>query len=379
MTIMLLISCIILLSLNKFLKFNIEIIFIIIANSFFMNIFNLQLNDFRCNEKLGRYNIFKIMNAIIKIILVVFLYRISTTPMSYLIATALSFIILSGKYFINNFKIVFNKDLFINTINFGLPLVGTSVGYLLLSSFDRYMISFIRGNIEVSYYAFAYQISELALININALLMVIFYPLILKTFDREGAKSTEVLISKLFNYNMLIVFAVTNLLIIFSKDLTHLFFKNYIGTENYIMLIAIGVFIYCTSFYTNKAFEVSKKTKSLLWITITSGLINMILNLICIPKYGAISAAFTTIISYCIYIILSLIKGRKYLKIKIDKIFILKIMLIWIIIWILFSVISMYINDYTFINLLIKVGIITIVYLLLLLILNISKHIKLSK
>ena len=105
----------------------------------------------------------------------------------------------------------------------------------------------------------------------------------------------------------------------------------------------------------------------------------MILNLICIPKYGAISAAFTTIISYCIYIILSLIKGRKYLKIKIDKIFILKIMLIWIIIWILFSVISMYINDYTFINLLIKVGIITIVYLLLLLILNISKHIKLSK
>ena len=36
-------------------------------------------------------------------------------------------------------------------------------------------------------------------------------------------------------------------------------------------------------------------------------------------------------------------------------------------------------NDYTFINLLIKVGIITIVYLLLLLILNISKHIKLSK
>lgn len=351
---MLFVSFAILFLLNEFLEFNIEIIFIIAVNSFFMNIFNLQLNDFRCSEKLKKYSIFRIINAIIKILLVVFLYRISTTPMSYLIATALSFIILSGKFFINNLKIVFNKDLFINTVNFGLPLVGTSVGYLLLSSFDRYMIAFIRGNVEVSYYSFAYQISELSLISINALLMVIFYPLILKTFDSKGKNETETLISKLLNYHLLILYSMSIILIIFSKDLTHVFFKKYIGTEIYIILIVIGVFIYCTSFYTNKAFEVKKRTNELLWITLFSATINIVLNIILIPVYGAVSATITTIVSYILYIALSIFRGRKYLCIRIDIKYIIKVICMNFIIIIASFIMNKLLQEYSFINLLIK-------------------------
>lgn len=325
------ISSITLVLINYILGFSSNVVFLIIVNSFFLSVFNLQLNDYRCEGKLGKYNLYKILNSVFKIIIIIFMYSVSNTSTSYLVATVLSFAILSIDYILKNGKLNFDRGLFIDTIKFGLPLVGTSLGYLLLSSFDRYMISFIRGDVEVAYYSFAYQISELSLINVNSLLMVIFYPAIIKEYDDNGKKSTENLISKLFNYHMIIVFSIAVLLIIFSKDLTHLFFNKYIGTEKYIVLIVIGVFIYCTSFYTNKAFEVKKKTNELLYITAISAFINIILNLAFIPIYGAIAATVTTNVSYLIYIVLSIYKGRKYLNIKLDKKILLYVIIVNII------------------------------------------------
>ncbi|VYU26867.1 Polysaccharide biosynthesis protein [Clostridium paraputrificum] len=341
--IMFFVSSIALIIFNFILGFSNKVIFLIIINSFFLSVFNLQLNDFRCEGELNKYNLYKVLNSVFKIAIIFAMYSVSNTSISYLIATVLSFSLLCTSYIFKNGKFNFDKKLFNNTIKFGLPLVGTSLGYLLLSTFDRYMISFIRGNVEVAYYSFAYQISELSLVNVNTLLMVIFYPAIIKEYDANGKKTTESLIGKLFNYHMIIVFSMAILLIIFSKDLTHLFFKKYIGTENYIVLIVIGVFIYCTSFYTNKAFEVKKKTNELLYITSISAFINILLNLVFIPIYGAIAATVTTSVSYLIYIALSIYKGRKYLNIKFDKKVLLYVIIVNIIAF-TFSVIISYVT-----------------------------------
>lgn len=370
--IMFFVSSIVLIIFNFILGFSNKVIFLIIINSFFLSTFNLQLNDFRCEGKLNKYNLYKVLNSVFKIAIVFAMYSVSTTSISYLIATALSFALLSTSYIFKNGKFNFDKELFNNTIKFGLPLVGTSLGYLLLSSFDRYMISFIRGNVEVAYYSFAYQISELSLINVNALLMVIFYPAIIKEYDDNGKKSTENLMSKLFNYHMIIVFSMSVLLIIFSKDLTHLFFRKYIGTEKYIVLIVIGVFIYCTSFYTNKAFEVKKKTSDLLWITIRAAVINIILNIVFIPMFGAIAATVTTIISYLFYLILSIKKGKRYLEFKINSVNVVKIVLVNGIVFIISILLNIIFNKFNFMYFIFKLIIILITYISLIVLLKLK-------
>ena len=55
-----------------------------------------------------------------------------------------------------------------------------------------------------------------------------------------------------------------------------------------------------------------KKTKSIAFITIVSGLVNVVLNLILIPYYGVYAAAWTTVLSFLLsFIMAELVSSNK--------------------------------------------------------------------
>ena len=84
------------------------------------------------------------------------------------------------------------------------------------------------------------------------------------------------------------------------------------------IITAIGIALLGLSQYTNKIFELHKKTKTILWLNIMAAVINIILNFIFIPIYGPYFGAVTTGVSFIIYIIISALLGKKYLKLEID-------------------------------------------------------------
>lgn len=70
-----------------------------------------------------------------------------------------------------------------------------------------------------------------------------------------------------------------------------------------------------------------KKTKYNFWVQVSSALLNIALNFILIPLIGIIGAAIATLFSFILMFILAHIVSIKYLRFKIDIVFILKIIL----------------------------------------------------
>ena len=138
------------------------------------------------------------------------------------------------------------------------------------------------------------------------------FPILVKLSDEK--KSND-LLKKVIIYELL-VFSLLILTLIFFKDflITDVFkFKNAHDVEPIVIPIFIGSFLWQLSILVHKPLELKKETIKMLWAVLFATIVNLTLNLIFIPIYGYIAAAYTTIMGSVVYIFsISLINYQYY-------------------------------------------------------------------
>ena len=178
----------------------------------------------------------------------------------------------------------------------GLPMIIHTLSKTLLSASDRVMISYFLGPESLGYYSVLYTLSSLALIAweaINASLLTYIFENLDKGTEGERKINKASL-------PLLLLFA---LVVIFLISLAPEIIKI-IATDRYLPAIyvmppvASGVFFTAVySLYANLLMY-KKKTNFVMIGTAVAAVLNIVLNLIFIKKFGYIAAAYTTLVSY---------------------------------------------------------------------------------
>ena len=76
-------------------------------------------------------------------------------------------------------------------------------------------------------------------------------------------------------------------------------------------IIALAILLFgIKGFYFDLAFQFGKTTSRQLWISAAAAIVVTILNLLWIPKYGAMGAAWATVVAFALGLLLSAIWGR---------------------------------------------------------------------
>lgn len=193
----------------------------------------------------------------------------------------------------------------------GCPIVLNQLAGYVLAFFDRLAINKYYGLNDAGLYSFAYgvgMIIEVVIYSINAA----WVPILFKKLKNND-------ISKIQNYfklfSKIVLFASANI-ILFSRELLLLLAdKRFSDALIFIPIIVIGyMFKYLYTLYSNIEYYY-KKTKMLAFFSIVAAVINIILNVIFIPWFGSIAAAYTTLFSY----ILLFIMHYTYVKLKLNK------------------------------------------------------------
>lgn len=192
-------------------------------------------------------------------------------------------------------------------VGYSLPIVPHGISQVLLSQFDRIMIMQMIGAAEAGVYSFAFTINLIIFVTANSLETVWlqwFYEKMNKK-DIDGMKK----------YNIYFVAGIalfTCLLILVAPELIYI-----LGGEKYqdAIYCTIPVIIggYFTFLYKLPAAVeyYHEKTSSIAVATILAAVINVVLNLIFIPKYGYIAAAYTTVFAYMLYFVFHCIMSKR--------------------------------------------------------------------
>lgn len=208
----------------------------------------------------------------------------------------------------------YSKDTLRTMLNYGYPLIGLSLTMFVLNQSDRYIITYYHGKtaagIYYANYALASSIYSMLIVGI----MRAVYPNLLLAWQQKDKKKAESLLSGGVRYYLLLCIPATVGLALLAKPISYLILDvDFHGYSSIIAYTSIGMLFFGLVEYCNKAWELTASTKSILYNSLISGILNIVLNLIFIPRYGFVFAAITTMISFFVYLLLSYLGARKIL------------------------------------------------------------------
>jgi O-antigen/teichoic acid export membrane protein len=296
---------------NPYLRLSIWTIFFMINTSILLAIYRAQ-------EKSKKYVIFSIVNYITTvgfiIYLVVFLKQGALGYIKGTFFASIFIFIICVLLLFEKISLHFDLSRIINSLRFGLPLVPHLLAWWILNLIDRLMLQHFRGLDEVGIYSIGYTIGMILWFVTEAFNNA-WMPFFFST--AKGEKNAKEIFSKVTTYYLMGLLFLGLLIITFSKEIVILmttpeFYESY-KVVPIITLANIATGIYLMS--ANQIFFV-KKTHYMPAISITAAVSNILLNILLIPTYGMIGAAYATMISFAICALITYFVSSKLYRIQ---------------------------------------------------------------
>lgn len=185
-------------------------------------------------------------------------------------------------------------------LKLSLPLILHGLSLVILSQVDRIMITSMRTSAETGVYSIIYNLSMVANA-VTGAIEGIWIPWFTK---RILENKTSEINQRMHEYLLYVALLIVMIMLCAPEVLKFMTPESYWYGINLIPPLVIACYvIYMYTFLIN--FELlSKKTKSIAVITVCAAVVNVVLNFILIPLYGATAAAYTTLTSYFIMFVL---------------------------------------------------------------------------
>ncbi len=217
--------------------------------------------------------------------------------------------------FIVKGKVFYNREYWTYALKIGLPMIPHGLALILLAQMDRIMIKDILGDSDSGLYIFGYSFATLMMIITNAVGQA-WLPWFNETLFAGGRDRIKEIQKKLVMLGCFLSFA---FIVVAPEALMLLSISNdsYWIAKYVVPPIVLGTL--AQYFYTNYVnVEIfCKKTTFIAIGSCAAALINWALNRAFIPRYGYIAAAYTTLASYLILMVMHFIMARFILKEKV--------------------------------------------------------------
>lgn len=347
---------------------------------FFENQLQIINTLLRTNFDSKQYSINVTLNSLLKIIIFVILYYIFKIHNIYIILVSVIFseaiqclylffkLQLKKYYLISNFNIDIIKKMF----RYGMPIIGIAITAWFLNVSDRFMIELFYSTNEVGVYSYSYNLANSIFSVLVQFIMLGAFPRIVEAYEKNDLIVVSKTIEEYLDIFFFIIIPSIFGVIIISSDFYELFTDSkYLNGEIVFIITSISISFMGFSQYTNKPWELLNNTKMLFILNLISAIVNVVLNFILLPLFGFEIAAYTTLVSYLIYIIISLMLSKKIFRFKINFSNFIKIIISSIIMLVLGCILNV-ILDTSIISLLVIIVISIICYLVMCIILKVK-------
>lgn len=220
------------------------------------------------------------------------------------------------KYSIKHFKSSWRISK--NLLKIGIPVLPGTLAGLTLAAGDRYIIKYFLGLEAVAIYIYGYRFSEYILSSIFQPFQKSIGPIIMEKAARDF-KAATVYSQTMASKTVLYVSIIVALIIIPFKDVMLLLSSNSYDMSYTIFLIALfGILISNISNIYSILFNHLERMDLNMALGIICALLNVGLNIWLIPIYGIIAAAYTTVLSFIVVLILSIFLLNRFTHKKIS-------------------------------------------------------------
>ncbi|RJK82506.1 lipopolysaccharide biosynthesis protein [Vibrio cholerae] len=266
-------------------------------------VINLRLGQWQVRGEALKFGAFQIgnslFNMVFSLLLVIVLHhgaqgRIDAQLVVAALFSVLALLMLAKDKVICLF--CWRSDYLKQALQFGGPLIPHIFGFFLLSAVDRFIINQELGLAQTGVYMVAVQISMALSIVFDAINKA-YVPWLFEILKRDTLAEKQKVVKYTYFYFLLLLLVVPIPFFIGPFALVLIAGDVYIASGKVIGLLCLGqIFGGMYLMVTNYIFY-AKKTGYLAFITISSGLLNVVLLLVLVKDMGTIGAALAFVLS----------------------------------------------------------------------------------
>ena len=268
--------------------------------------------EFKWKEVVAASLINSILSPVLAVIIVL---NIEQRGYGRIIGFAAVTLVFGGYLFVANTvrgKKLFNKEYWTYALSFNIPLIAYYLSQTIFNMSDRIMIDLLIDKSAAAVYGVAYQLATVLTFVLNAInnsYVPWFYGR-LKDGKYDENKSVTVAISLLMSLLLCGV-------IWYAPEIISLWAgKAYLDAVYVVLPVAMSILLlFYSQLFINVEFYFERK-KELVWASIGSALVNIVLNWFLIPHFGIVAAGYTTLASYVLFAFCNYIAMKKILKEK---------------------------------------------------------------
>jgi len=201
---------------------------------------------------------------------------------------------------------------------FSLPIVGLNLASAVLAVSDRYLIEAYLSSYDLGIYSATYALAEGGMRLIANTFLVATQPIIFNTWVTEGPQVTFQFIERLFRYYVILALPVlVGLSLLGDKIVTLFTTPEYAAGSGIMIFVSIALFLHGYSLIVGTVFDATKRTMIPLVLFIIAGLSNVLLNILLLPQFGYMAAAWSTCAGYALLLGLHVIAARRIVRLHV--------------------------------------------------------------
>ncbi|MBP2283630.1 O-antigen/teichoic acid export membrane protein [Flavobacterium sp. CG_23.5] len=209
-------------------------------------------------------------------------------------------------------KIIYPTISFKGIINKSFPMMLSGVFLILLNWTDILMLGRIENESQIGIYNTAFKIGYLTLffvVSMNVLIM----PKVSELYYKNNIAEMKKVINRITQLVIILTIPLAVTLIFFSELILKLFGPGFVAGKNTLILITIGSLFNAMTGNVDQILNMTNHQKIVKNIFFLGFLLNVILNIFLIPKYGIEGAATSSLITNIVVNIVFVIIIKKKL------------------------------------------------------------------
>jgi len=195
------------------------------------------------------------------------------------------------------------KHLSAEMFRYGLPLTLTFVAFIVVGLADRFIIGWLLGASAVAPYAVAYDFVQQLIGAIMGVMSLAAFPMVVQALEAEGDESASIRLRALGRGLVCVGLPATVGLGVLSSDISEIVFgSGYRQDAARIMpWLAAAIFVGAfKSYFLDVVFQLRHATKYQGYIATLMAVVNVLLNIFLLPRYGVIAAAWATLAAFLV-------------------------------------------------------------------------------
>jgi len=197
---------------------------------------------------------------------------------------------------------------------YGLPLMATFALVWVISSSDRIMLAWFLDDDAAGVYSAGYDLAFQSLTLVATIINSAAYPLAVKALENGGERRAREQMTSNGELIIAAAMACATGLIALAPFLLNVFIGGAFrsaASSVFPVIVAAAALASIKSFHFDIAFHLGKKSSILFLISAVAALLNIVLNVLLIPRMGIVGSAWATLVAYGVALYLSIMQGRR--------------------------------------------------------------------